>query len=300
MEDRIYSVQESLSPHRGNAYTLVPDDEATYEYENRENRKKRITRKNEIMTDVPFSYCAGCGETPAVNSMAKVLEQLRVFDTVLYSPVGCSIFLYDYFKPEFVRNIQVPHGRGPAAVSGSKRARPDKIQVIVQGDGDALDIGLNELIHCIERGENITTVIFNNGTYGMTGGQASSSTPVGEKTATTQKGRDPNRHGQPLDLAPLVMHPGVGYFRRALVGSPDHIHEFETFFANALYHQMAGHGVSIIEIYTACPSRQKPSPEFLRKLSDQGIPVKGKVMASMQYAAHVLPQGTAPMNVRRG
>lgn len=300
LEDRIASIQHSVPIARGSGYDKIPSYASTYEHEIRGNMKKRQTRKNEVMTDVPYSYCAGCGETPAVNSIGKVLERLKEFDIALYSPVGCSIFMYDYFKPEYIRNIQVPHGRGPAAASGSKRARPELLQLAVQGDGDALDIGLNELIHAIERGENITTVIFNNGNYGMTGGQVSSTTPAGERTATTPQGRDPGRHGLPLDLAGFVNHPGVGYFRRALVGSPDHLRQFEAYLANALYHQAAGHGMSIIEVFTACPSRQKPGAEFLRRLEAEGVKVRGKVMESVQYAARVLPQGEAPMDVRRG
>jgi pyruvate/2-oxoacid:ferredoxin oxidoreductase alpha subunit/pyruvate/2-oxoacid:ferredoxin oxidoreductase beta subunit len=299
-EDRIAAIQNSIVLSRGGAYERINAYESTYEYEIRGNMKKRSPRKNEVMTDVPYSYCAGCGETPAVNSIGKILERLKEFDTVLYSPVGCSIFMYDYFKPEYIRNVQVPHGRGPAAASGSKRARPELLQVVVQGDGAALDIGLNELIHCIERGENITTVIFNNGNYGMTGGQVSSTTPAGERTATTPQGRDPSRHGLPLDLAGLIQHPGVGYFRRALVGSPDDIRQFESFLANALYHQAAGHGMSIIEVFTACPSRQKPSADFLKRLEAEGAKARGKVMESVQYAARVLPQGEAPMDVCRG
>jgi len=300
LEDKVRGIQERVVPDRGNAYDQIDVDESTYPYEIRENKKKRTTRSNKIMTDVPFSYCVGCGETTAVASMSKVLARLEEFDKVLYSPVGCSIFLYDYFKPEFVRNVQVPHGRGPAAISASKRAEPAKIHIAVQGDGDALDIGLNELVHAIERGENITIVLFNNGTYGMTGGQASSSTPVHEFSATTQQGRDPDVHGRPLDLATFAQHPGVGYFRRALLGSQEGIKEFEGFFANAIYHQMAGHGVSIIEVFTACPTRQEPTRQFVQKMTEQGVRAKGKIPASIQYTARVLPPGENPMSARRG
>jgi pyruvate/2-oxoacid:ferredoxin oxidoreductase alpha subunit len=261
-EERIGRIQKSVVFARGAGYEKISPCESSYEHEIRGNMKHRSFRKNEVMTDVPFSYCAGCGEPPAVNSIGKVLERLKEFDSVLYSPVGCSIFMYDYFKPEYIRNVQVPHGRGPAAASGSKRARPELLQLVVQGDGDALDIGLNELIHAIERGENITTVIFNNGNYGMTGGQVSSTTPAGERTATTPQGRDPGRHGQPLDLAGLIHHPGVAYFRRALVGSPDHIREFESFLANALYHQAAAMECRLSKCLPPVRPARNPAPNF--------------------------------------
>lgn len=300
LEDKVRRLQSRIAPNRGATYEQIPLDEATYPYEIQGNRKARHPRSNPIMTDVPFSYCVGCGETTAVASIAKVLARLPQFDKVLYSPVGCSIFLYDYFKEEFVRNVQVPHGRSSASASASKRVEPEKLHISIQGDGDALDIGFSELIHTMERGENITIVLFNNGTYGMTGGQVSSSTPLGEYSATTQQGRDPKRHGAPLDLAQFIAQPGVAYFRRALLGSQEEIQAFENALANALYHQMAGHGVSIVEIFTACPGRQKPSKAFVEAMAQQGVKAKGKVPASLQYAARVLPPGADAMNVRRG
>ena len=82
--------------------------------------------------------------------------------------MGCSVFAYYYFD---VGNVQVAHGRAPAAATGLKRACPDKIVIAYQGDGDLAAIGTAEIVHAANRGEKISVFFVNNAIYGMTGGQ---------------------------------------------------------------------------------------------------------------------------------
>src|SRR5208283_1729501 len=84
-------------------------------------------------------------------------------------PVGCSVFAYYYFD---VGNVQVSHGRAPAAATALKRAHPESIVMAYQGDGDLAAIGTAEIVHAANRGENICVFFINNSVYGMTGGIA--------------------------------------------------------------------------------------------------------------------------------
>jgi 2-oxoglutarate ferredoxin oxidoreductase subunit beta len=235
------------------------------------------------------AFCPGCSNHAIVHTVRDVLTDLVDFRPILYSPVGCTVKLYEYFDDDKFDNIQVPHGRGPAAAAASRKACPGRPVIVVQGDGDALTIGGNELLHAIERGDKITIIILNNGLFGMTGGQISSSTPAGSFTSTTIEGRNPERVGYPLDLYQLASHPGVSYFRRLLMNDKGEIEEFGKCLANAVAHQMKGMGLSIIEILCSCPSRQKLETD--EKMS--------KVKAARIYSEEILA-GAFPTDRKTG
>ncbi|MBN1475287.1 2-oxoacid:acceptor oxidoreductase family protein [Candidatus Sumerlaeota bacterium] len=199
-----------------------------------------------IMTDACPPQCPGCGQPPVLTALGRVLAEVADLRPVVYSPVGCAVFAGDLFDTSQVDAIQVPHGRGPAAAAASKRVRPTSPVVVIQGDGDALTIGGNELLHVIERGDPITLLILNNGLFGMTGGQVSATAPHGA----------PGREGWPLDLFALTDHPGVAYFRRLIAADAQGIAALEEALRQALAHQMTGHGLSVIEVLAACPTHQ--------------------------------------------
>ncbi|HUA14053.1 MAG TPA: thiamine pyrophosphate-dependent enzyme, partial [Verrucomicrobiae bacterium] len=147
-------------------------------------------------------YCPGCGHGVAHKLIAEALEDLKVQDhTILVSPVGCSVFAYYYFD---VGNVQVAHGRAPAAATGLKRACPDKMVIAYQGDGDLAAIGTAEIIHAANRGEKITVFFVNNAIYGMTGGQMAPTTLVGQRSTTSPWGRRPINEGFPLHMCEML------------------------------------------------------------------------------------------------
>ena len=112
------------------------------------------------------------------------------------------MFAYYYFD---VGNVQVAHGRAPAAATGIKRARPDKIVLAYQGDGDLAAIGTAEIVHAANRGEKITVFFVNNAIYGMTGGQMAPTTLVGQKRPQPSPwGRRPANEGFPLHVSELL------------------------------------------------------------------------------------------------
>jgi len=168
------------------------------------------------LTSTPTHYCAGCEHGTLTRLIASALDELDLREkTVLVDSVGCSVFAHDYLN---VDAIQAPHGRAPAVMAGIKRMRPDLTVFAVQGDGDAVSIGLLELVYAAVRGEPITIFLVNNAIYGMTGGQMAPTTPVGMVTTTTPRGREAALAGPPLDASKLIASlDGPAYVKRVLL-----------------------------------------------------------------------------------
>ena len=147
-------------------------------------------------------YCPGCGHGIVHKLIAEAIADLRLQDkTIFVSPVGCSVFAYYYLD---LGNVQVAHGRPPAAATAIKRACPDKIVISYQGDGDLAAIGMAEIVHAANRGEKITVIFVNNAIYGMTGGQMAPTTLVGQISTTSPWGRRPANEGFPIHMAELL------------------------------------------------------------------------------------------------
>src|SRR6266702_8005048 len=118
---------------------------------------ERFERKEELKHQT--HYCPGCGHGVAHKLIAEALQELGVQDqTILVSPVGCSVFAYYYFD---VGNVQAAHGRAPAVATALKRSRPDSVVISYQGDGDLAAIGSAEILHAANRGEPITVFFLN-------------------------------------------------------------------------------------------------------------------------------------------
>jgi 2-oxoglutarate/2-oxoacid ferredoxin oxidoreductase subunit beta len=165
-------------------------------------------------TGVATHYCPGCEHGILTHLIAEALEELQIREkTVMVDSVGCSVLAYDYLNCD---HIQAPHGRAPAVMAGVKRTHPELTVFSVQGDGDALAIGLLETVYAALRGEPITVFLYNNSIYGMTGGQMAPTTIPGQVTTTTPFGRDPNVTGNPIDIMKILAPiPSVAYLRRA-------------------------------------------------------------------------------------
>src|SRR5512143_2333046 len=163
---------------------------------------EETVEKARSLKNVPFRYCPGCGHTIIHKLIAEVIDELNIRErTIGIAPVGCAVFAYDYFNFDM---LEAAHGRPPAAATGMKRVRPDSIVFSYQGDGDLAAIGLAEIIHAANRGENISVFFINNATYGMTGGQLAPTTLLGQTTTTTPEGRDCKSAGYPLHMAEIL------------------------------------------------------------------------------------------------
>src|SRR6201984_2236564 len=198
-------------------------------------------------------YCPGCGHGVAHKLIAEAIEGLGLQDrTVFVSPVGCSVFAYYYFD---VGNVQVAHGRAPAAATAIKRTCPDKIVISYQGDGDLAAIGTAEIVHAANRGEKITVFFINNAIYGMTGGQMAPTTLVGQKSTTSPWGRRPANEGFPLHMAELIstLEPPV-YVERVALSDKKNVMKARRAIRKALELQRDGAGFSFVEILSPCPT----------------------------------------------
>ncbi|HLW84301.1 MAG TPA: 2-oxoacid:acceptor oxidoreductase family protein [Candidatus Sulfotelmatobacter sp.] len=217
-------------------------------------------------------YCPGCGHGVAHKLIAEALEDLGVQDdTILVSPVGCSVFAYYYFD---VGNVQVAHGRAPAAATGLKRACPDKIVIAYQGDGDLAAIGTAEIIHAANRGEKITVFFVNNAIYGMTGGQMAPTTLVGQRSTTSPWGRRPVNEGFPLHMAELLATlEAPVYIERVALSDNKNIMKARRAVRKALELQRAGAGFTFVEILSPCPTIWGKDPVEARKwVAEKMIP----------------------------
>jgi 2-oxoisovalerate ferredoxin oxidoreductase beta subunit len=205
-------------------------------------------------------YCPGCGHGVLHKFVAEAIDDFGIQDRAIHvGCVGCAIFLYYYMD---VGNISSSHGRAPAVATGVKRARPEAIVFCYQGDGDLAAIGGNEILHAANRGEPITVFFVNNGIYGMTGGQMAPTTPLGQKTTTSPRGRASQVEGPPLRMCELLATlDGPAYIERvALTDAKNHMRARKAV-RKALMNQIEGRGFSFIEVLSACPSNWKISPK---------------------------------------
>jgi 2-oxoisovalerate ferredoxin oxidoreductase beta subunit len=213
---------------------------------------------------VTTHYCPGCGHGNLHKLIAEALDEMDLGDrTILISPVGCSVFAYYYFD---VGNIQVAHGRAPAAATGIKRARPDKIVITYQGDGDLAAIGWNNIFHAANRGEHITVFFVNNAIYGMTGSQMAPTSLIGQKTMTSPRGRDPRNEGYPIKVCEILsVLEGPTYIERVSLADTKSINQTRKAVRKAIQCQVDGKGFSLVEVLSPCPTGWRMEPRDAKR-----------------------------------
>jgi 2-oxoglutarate ferredoxin oxidoreductase subunit beta len=223
-------------------------------------------------TEVATHYCPGCTHGVAHRLVAEVLDEMGLREkTIGVAPVGCSVFAYNYFDTDFV---EAAHGRAPAMATGIKRVLPDRIVFTYQGDGDLASIGMAEIIHAAGRGENIT-VVFINAIYGMTGGQMAPTTLPGQKTSSSQTGRDVELQGYPLKMCEMIATlDGAGYVVRRSLHDPKNIRMAKKAIRTAFETQVRGLGFSMVELLSTCPTNWGiPPVESLKWVEEHMLPV---------------------------
>jgi 2-oxoglutarate ferredoxin oxidoreductase subunit beta len=132
----------------------------------------------------PHVWCPGCGNGIVLGALIRAIERLGLQkdDIVFGSGIGCSGRMPTYVD---FNTIHTTHGRALTFATGIKLARPSLKVIVVMGDGDATAIGGNHFIHAARRNLDLTAIIINNQIYGMTGGQASPTTPYGANSTTS-------------------------------------------------------------------------------------------------------------------
>lgn len=232
--------------------------------------ENQVYTKARLMTDATMHYCPGCSHGAIHKLVAEVIDELGAESTAIgISPVGCSVFLYNYIDIDW---IQAAHGRAPAVASAVKRLSPEKLVFTYQGDGDLAAIGASEAIHACNRGDSIAIIFVNNAIYGMTGGQMAPTTLLGMKTATTPDGRDPDLNGYPFKVADMLTHlDGVTYITRQAVNKPSAVRSAKRAIRKAFENSLANRGTSFVEIVATCSSGWKMTPTASNEWMEQNM-----------------------------
>jgi 2-oxoglutarate/2-oxoacid ferredoxin oxidoreductase subunit beta len=215
---------------------------------------KKVSAKSDLLLSTEHSLCPGCGEPLAMRVILELIEELGVRDrTICVCGIGC----YTAFPGIIdVDVLQALHGRAPSVATGAKRVLPDRFVFTLQGDGDMVNEGLQEIIHCAARGERFTAVLLNNGVFGETGGHMTATSVLGQRTKTTMAtGRVPELHGWPIRIADMIAQiDGAAYVARGAMHTPAAVKWTKQCLRDAFAAQLEGRGFSFVEILTMCPT----------------------------------------------
>lgn len=232
---------------------------------------KYLMKRPSSISESPSSFCPGCMHSTANKIISEVLDELNVTGkTIAVLPVGCAVNSAQYFTMD---HIVAAHGRAPAVATGIKRCRPDRVVFTYQGDGDLASIGMCETIHAANRGENILVIFINNSIYGMTGGQMSPTTLVGQASTTGGSSRDPKINGYPIHMCELINQlKSPKYIARFALNSAANIKKAKQGIKHAFEIQLTQeNGYCFIELLTNCPTNWKCTPveslEFMKTMT---------------------------------
>ncbi len=225
---------------------------------------KLITQEN--------TYCPGCGHSIVDRLLAEVVEEMGMEKSTICSiDIACSYMATRSLK---IDNVVGPHGKMAAVASGLKRVRPEHLIYGRCGDGAAYAIGLAETMSAAIRNENVTMIVVNNNIYGMTGGQMAPTTLIGQKTASSPKGRVKEQHGMPLNIMEVLKGFEMGYLARGTLVDAKSIRQTKKYIRNAFEAQMNNEGFSFVEILSPCPTNWYMTPlKSLERIKNDVLPV---------------------------
>jgi 2-oxoglutarate ferredoxin oxidoreductase subunit beta len=197
--------------------------------------------RKEYTSDQEVRWCPGCGDYAVLAAVQGFLPELglRRENIVFVSGIGCSSRFPYYLDTYGIHSI---HGRAPAIATGIATAREDLSVWVVTGDGDALSIGGNHLIHAMRRNVNLKILLFNNRIYGLTKGQYSPTSEPGKITKSTPMGSV----DQPFNPISLALGAEASFVARTIDSDRKHL-------TSVLSAAAAHRGTALVEIYQNCP-----------------------------------------------
>ena len=197
-------------------------------------------KKKDFQSDQEVRWCPGCGDYAILSAVQGVCAELGYSreETVFVSGIGCSSRFPYYMNTYGFHTI---HGRAPGFATGIKMANPDLNVWLVTVDGDGMSIGGNHLAHILRRNVNINVLLFNNEVYGLTKGQYSPTSPVGQKTKTSPLGSI-DRPFNPINFA---LGANATFVARTI---DTHVKHMSAILKEAAAHE----GTSFVEIYQNC------------------------------------------------
>ena len=196
--------------------------------------------KKDFQTDQEVRWCPGCGDYAILSAVQQVFPELGIprEKFVVVSGIGCSS-RFPYYMNTF--GFHSIHGRAPAVATGLKLARPELEVWIATGDGDAMSIGGNHLIHTLRRNVGVKILMFNNRIYGLTKGQYSPTSELGKKTKSTPAGSV----DYPFNPLSLALGSGATFVARS-------VDIFQAHLRDTLRRAAAHKGTAFVEIYQNC------------------------------------------------
>lgn len=227
-----------------------------------------LVEKYYRMDKLPHIWCAGCTHGTSMNAVVRAIDKLgyNQDEVCIVSGIGCSSRATGYMD---FNTLHTTHGRALAFATGIKMANPKLKVIVITGDGDATAIGGNHFIHACRRNIDITTIVFNNNIYGMTGGQYSPTTPTSSLGTTAPYGNiDPV-----FNICNVAAAAGATYVAR---GTAYHTHAL----INSIVKGLENKGFSVIEAVSDCPTyfgrRNKigDAVEMMKRLKELSVNVK--------------------------
>ncbi len=197
--------------------------------------------KADFQSDAETRWCPGCGDYAILAAVQSFMPELGIppEQIVFVSGIGCAGRFSYYMDTYGMHGI---HGRGPALATGLATARDDLSIWVVTGDGDALSIGGNHLIHALRRNVPVKILLFNNQIYGLTKGQASPTSERGKVTKSTPFGST----DAPFNPVSLALGADASFVARTIDKDKKHMPE--------ILRAAAAHpGAALVEIYQNCP-----------------------------------------------
>ncbi|MGD7733387.1 2-oxoacid:ferredoxin oxidoreductase subunit beta [Propionibacteriaceae bacterium G57] len=198
-------------------------------------------KRKDFTSDQEVRWCPGCGDYAILAAFQGLMPAMGITreNTVIISGIGCASRFPYYVDSYGMHSI---HGRAPSIATGVAVSRPDLGVWVVTGDGDALSIGGNHLIHAMRRNVNMTIMLFNNRIYGLTKGQYSPTSEMGKVTKSTPMGS----LDQPFNAVSLALGAEASFVARTIDSDRTHL-------TSVLTQAASIRGTKLIEIYQNCP-----------------------------------------------
>ena len=241
----------------------------------------------ETFTPTRPIWCAGCGDFGVLEALTQGLDELAVpeYRRMIIAGIGCSGSLQNYLA---CYGYHALHGRVLPTATGCKLANPDLTVVAVGGDGDGYAIGAGHLVHAFKRNPGITYIVMNNGTYGLTKGQASPTSTTGFRGNIEE------------DLDPVLLAlsiPGSTFIARGYSGQPAQLLNLTI---AALKHTAAGRGMAYLEVLSPCVTYNDTYREWRTNVynvdDDTGYDRKDRV-AAFTRMTELREQGRLPLGL---
>jgi 2-oxoglutarate/2-oxoacid ferredoxin oxidoreductase subunit beta len=206
---------------------------------NREDGAVKLTRKD-FVSDQEVRWCPGCGDYSILAQTQKLMPDLDIprENIVFISGIGCSSRLPYYMNTYGFHSI---HGRAPTIATGLKSSRPELSVWVITGDGDALSIGGNHVLHVLRRNVDVQIILHNNEIYGLTKGQYSPTSEIGKRTKSSPLGTI----DAPLRPLTVALGAEATFVARSIDTDAQHL-------VRTLDRAAKHRGASFVEVYQNC------------------------------------------------